>query len=332
MRLGYLIVLLAAVAALAGGCGEGSDAETSEAPTGKPQQFRVVLNGKPRAENVGVIMAHTRGYFKEAGLDVIIHEPLMPARAFPYVADGIVDVGIVHQPELVLGQQGGASVVAVAGVTTQPNVAMIWLRKSKIESVADLEGKTIAIPGRAFEKGFLEMFLARGGLTLADVKVKTAEYNLLPALISGRADAIFGGSWNVEGAELEARGLDPVITRVESLGAPSYEDLVLITRRDRLAEDPESIQEFVAAMVRGTAEAVEDPRFAGEVVAYRNDKVPGKATKAEFEATLPLLSESGQISGEKASELIDWMYAQGLIERKPPASELFSNDYLEEPE
>lgn len=328
MKISGLIVGLAAVTALIAGCGDGGGAETVEAPSQDLPELHVELPGEARIENMGILLAEINGYFSDAGLEVVVRDPVTPDRTFGYVAGGAVDLGIVHQPELVLAREEGVPVVAVASVITEPTTSMIWLQESKIDGIADLKGKTIATLGIYFEKPLLEKLLARGGLTLADVKIETVDEELVPALISGRADAIFGASWNAEGAELEARGLEPVITRLSSIGAPSYEELILIARQDRLSKDPQSIRDFISAIARGTAEALEDPEAAAETIAYRIGKVPGKVLDAESEATVPLLSESGEMSEEKAGQLIDWMYREGLIKRKPSVSTLLTNEYL----
>jgi putative hydroxymethylpyrimidine transport system substrate-binding protein len=205
--------------------------------------------------------------------------------------------------------------------------ALIWLRKPQIGGIADLKGKTIAIAGLPFERELLQSVLAGAGLTLDDVKVEFAGYELVPALLSGKADAIFG-SWNVEGIELEKRGLRPVVTRVQDLGVPAYEELVLIARRDRLERDPESIRDFIAAMNRGTAAAIEDPKAAANLIASGTSDPNRPAIEAEVKATLPLLSRSGRMDPELATGLTDWMHEEGLIQRAIPASELLTDDYL----
>lgn len=329
VKLRCLIMALALTVALAG-CGEGSSGETV-APREDVRELRVTLDGLVGAPNVGILIADAYGYFRDAGLDLTLSDPVLPVRPLPYVVGRSTEISVSHLPEVVLAQQKGDPVIAVGSVVPETTAAFIWLPEAKIDGIADLEGKTIAIPGLPFQERFLQNLLARAGLTLADVKIEDVGYDLVPALTRGRADAIFGGSWNVEGAELRAQGLRPVITRLQSLGVPSYEELVLIVRPDRLAKDPESIRDFIAAMDRGTAEALRDPEVAAEIVAYEEGKSLSPETKAEFEATLPLLSESGQMSEEKASQLVDWMYEQDMIKRKPSASELFTNEYLPQP-
>lgn len=276
-------------------------------------------------------MAGSLGYFEEANLHVITFRPATPSRPIEYVVDGTDDIGISHEPQVVLAKEKGAPIVALGSLISQPTLAMIWLDGSKIRNISDLKGKTIAIPGLSFQEQFLKSFLARGGLTLHDVKVKRVWYNLVPRLVEGRADAIFGGDWNAEGAQLQARGLHPVITRVQSLGFPAYDELVVIVRSDRLAEDPRAYRAFMSAVARGTAAAIENPKGMVEVLENDINANPDRSrggTEAEVKATLPMLSGIDPISSEQASNLMDWMREEGMIRRTWPASELFNNEYL----
>lgn len=319
-------------AALLAGCGGGGgEEETTVRLQQKMREVHVVLNGYDGAENVGILMADKLGYFREAGLQTVITSPATPDRAMEYVLDRTVEIGVSHQPQVVMSKAGGASVVAVGSVIPKPTAAMIWLEKSKIAGIADLKGKAIAVPGVPFQRSFLQSVLAGAGLTLEDVKVKTVPYGLVSALAKGRADAIFGGSWASEGAVLESRGLEPVITRVEELGIPSYDELTVIVRPDFLAKRPQVVRDFMAAVARGTAAAIGDPKAAVALVEESIESNPDlsrKATEATVAATLPELSEDGYMDPGQTKALVDWMRQQGLIDRGPPLSELLTNDYL----
>ncbi|HEU5062640.1 MAG TPA: ABC transporter substrate-binding protein [Solirubrobacterales bacterium] len=291
----------------------------------------MALDGYYGPENVGILMAEERGYFTDVGIDAIVTAPSPPSRPVSYVMSGIVDLAVSHQPQVAIARGKDLPVVAVGSLISRPTAAMIWLQRSRIGGIADLRGKTIAIPGLPFQEEFLASILARAGLTLADVEVRVAGYDLLPDLVKGRADAIFGGSWNLEGAVLEARGLDPVITRVQSLGVPSYDELVVIARSNRVSKDPQLIRDFMSAVARGTADALEDPEAAARVVVdgyEANPDLSRKSVEAEIEATLPLLSRSGYMDPAQAEGLVDWMQAEGMIRKKPPVSSLLTNEYL----
>jgi len=331
MKTPRLIPLLVAVVALLAGCGSGADAGTTEGSGQLLEGVYVELDGHPGPENVGILMAQRRGYFADAGLSVDIYTAGSPSYPIHYALNGSAEFAVANEPQIVLAQAKGLPIVAVGSILPEPTAAMIWLRGSKIKGIADLKGKTIAIPGLGFQKGFLKAILGRAGLTLADVKVKTVDYELLPTLEKGKADAIFGGSGNVEGAELEARGLDPVVTRVQDLGVPDYEELVLATSREYLSSEGQEVRAFMSAVTRGTAAAIEDPKEAVRAIEEEGEPGPEfnrKGAEAGLEATLPLLSTSGKMDTSTAAGLIDWMHEEGLVRRRPPVSELLTNRFV----
>jgi len=348
MKVSQWILGLAGAAALLAGC--GGEAKEEEALAGRPEAAReadkyrkwaksptarsdrllVSLEGLESPQSAGVL-AVERGFFNDVGLDVSAAFPAEPSRPTAYVARGIDDFGLAQMPQVVVGKEKGMPIVAVGSVVSQPTAAMIWLEESKIDGIADLAGKTIALPGVPFQARLLQAVLARAGLGLEDVKLKRVGYDLVSALLAGRADAIFGGSWNLEGVELELLGEKPVVTRVQDLGIPDYEEVVVVARTDFVAEKPEVVRNFMAAVARETAAAVEDPRATVELVRRAIGTTPlpdRKLVKAQVKATLPLLSRTGYMSPGGTEDLVDWMYAEGLIQRRWPSSELLTNEFI----
>jgi putative hydroxymethylpyrimidine transport system substrate-binding protein len=317
-------------------CGGGSGLQPAPEDGGQPRRsLQITLAGFAGPESVGLLMAQARGYFAEAGIEVSILRPASPAAPVNYVAEEVDDIGISHLPEVVLAKEEGLPVVAFGSLIPRPTAAMIWLKKSKIHGIADLKGKTIGIPGVPFQEDLLREVLARAGLTLQDVTGKIVGYNVVPRLVEGRVDAIFGGTWNVEGLELEARGLHPVILRARELGIPAFEELVFIARTDRLAREPGTIRAFLWAVRRGLEAAVEDPEEAAAFIAGHPEstsEVSKEEREIELAATLPLFSESGYMSPARANDLVEWMHEQGMIRKRPAASELLTNRYVPEPE
>jgi putative hydroxymethylpyrimidine transport system substrate-binding protein len=319
LGLGIAVVLLVA------GCGTGSGSEEPEKQPWRFQSLHVTLDDDAGPETAGLLMAHRLGYFEELGLGLTITPPLNPERPAQYVADGSVDVGITHEPQLVLAQEEGAPIVAVGSLVARPTMGLISLGKSKIEDLGDLKGKTVGIPGAPFQEEFLRAVMAKAGLKPSDVEVKPVDGEVVPELLSGRVDAIFGGSGNFEGAELEALGAKPYVIPAAELGIPPYDELVVIARRSRLDQNPELFRRFMTAVRRGTAAAVADPAGAAAAIDSASyGEAARKPTEAGLEATLPLLSRSGSVSAEQATGLIAWMHEEGMIERKPPASALIA--------
>lgn len=366
MRIAYVLGgLVAAVLLLAAGCGGGGTSDPAAtheqaaktqkveatAPQGEttvPEIFKnrgplecpshsseigVTLDADPYAENVGVVMAAAEGHFEDVGLRAFPAGPKNSTRAVKYVALGIDEIGIAQQPQVLLAteEEGGADLLAIGSVIKQNNSAMIWLPGSGIGDIADLKGKTIGIPGVPFQEAFLGEVLARAGLSLEDVEVKRTNYRSMGALLEGRVDAIFGVTWNVEGAALEARGAEPVIKRAQSLGIPGYEELVVIAPARCVAKHPSVYRDFMAALAKGPAAVRDHHGTAVSLIAENYGFDPRFRigdVRSSLQATMPLLSADAHMNLNRVAHLADWMYEKGILERKPPVRELFTNDYL----
>jgi putative hydroxymethylpyrimidine transport system substrate-binding protein len=328
-RIAALALALLTLTLLLAACGEKSEDSTAER-----EGFGLTLDFYPNPDHAGIYMAQKLGYFEEAGLDVSIDTPSDPAAPLKQVAAGRSDLAISYEPEVALAREQGLDVVAVAALVNRPLTSMIWLNKSGIKGVAGLEGKTIATAGIPYQDAFLKTILARVRLTPGDVKAVNVGFGLLPALVGGSAQAMLGGFSNVEGVDLRERGKGPVVTPVDRLGVPTYDELVLVARRQTLEEDPERFRLFLAALERGTTAAVEQPGAATKAITEANPDLEPKLTAAEVEATLPLLGARtqgqpyGYLDPKEWETFIGWMRDNGLIDSLPATSELLDNGYL----
>jgi putative hydroxymethylpyrimidine transport system substrate-binding protein len=335
MKLSRIPLIAVAVALLALALGLAACGEKSEETTGgEAQPLRLTLDFYPNADHAGIYMAEKLGYFDEAGLDVEIQTPSDPAAPMKLVAAGETDLAISYEPELALAHDKGLDVVAIAALVNRPLTSLIWLGKSGIKGVADLKGKTVATAGIPYQDAFLRTILGRAGVSPGTVKAVNVGFGLLPALISGSAEAMLGGYSNVEGVDLRQRGKDPVVTTVDQLGVPTYNELVLVANRGRLEADPERFRLFLAALERGTAAAVEQPGAATKAVLEANHDLDAKLTEAEVKATLPLLGARvqgqpyGYMDPAEWKTFGGWMRDNELIDSLPLPAELLSNDYL----
>ncbi len=331
-RTSVLAALVAAIALALGlaACGEKSEDVTGSAPT----PLSLTLDFYPNPDHAGIYMAEKLGYFADAGLDVSIQTPSDPAAPTKLVAAGQTDLAISYEPEVVLAHEKGLDVVAVGALVDRPLTSMIWLAKSGIKGIGDLRGKTIATAGIPYQDAYLKTILARANLSPDDVKTVNVGFGLLPALLGGKADAMLGGFSNVEGVDLRLSGKDPVVTPVDRLGVPTYDELVLVARREQLEEDPQAIQLFLAALARGTAAAADDPQATTAALLEANPDLDPKLTRAEVAATLPLLNppRNGQPYGYmnplRWRAFTAWMRDNELISSLPPPSGELSNAYL----
>jgi putative hydroxymethylpyrimidine transport system substrate-binding protein len=328
-RIAAIAVAVLVLPLLLAACGEKSEDES-----GGAQPLSLALDFYPNPDHAGIYMAQKLGYFEEAGLDVGIEAPSDPSLPIKQVAAGRTDLAISYEPEVVLAQEKGLDVVAIGALVNRPLTSMIWLAKSGLKSVAGLKGKTVAYAGIPYQEAFLKTILGRAGLSLSDVKAVNVGFGLLPALVGGSAQAMLGGYSNVEGVDLRERGLKPVVTPVDRLGVPTYDELVLVANRETLEAEPEKFRLFIAALERGTDAALAQPGAATKAVLEANDGLDPKLTQAEVEATLPLLGARtegrpyGFMDPASWDAFAGWMRDNSLIESLPTAAQLLSNAYL----
>jgi putative hydroxymethylpyrimidine transport system substrate-binding protein len=324
------IALVTLAGAMLAGCGEKD--ETTSA--GSTEPFTLALDFYVNPDHAGIYTAVERGYFEQAGLDVQPQVPSDPAAPIKQVAAGRADLAISYEPEVILARDQGLPVKAVAGLVPSPLTSLISLPEAKIRDVADLRGKTVATAGIPYQTDFLETMLDEAGVPPDDVEQVDVGLNLLPAVLSGRADAILGGFLNVEGIDLSERGKDPRVVPVDELGVPTYDELVLVANEDTVEDDPESVRLFIAALERGTQDAVDDPAMATDAVLAAGDGLDPKLTQAEIDATLPLLLPEtgnhpyGYMDPQEWEEFAGFFADRGLIERRPTADDLLTNELL----
>jgi putative hydroxymethylpyrimidine transport system substrate-binding protein len=285
-RLALAAAVLVALAAA--GCGE----KTEGGPSAR-DQLTLALDFYVNADHAGIYEALDQGYFRDAGLDVRPQVPSDPSAPIKEVAAGRADLAISYEPEVMLAHEQGLPVKAVAALVQRPLTSLISVGSAGINGVKDLAGKTIATAGIPYQDAYLQTILGGAGLTMDDVNEVNVQQGLLPAVISGRADAMLGGFSNVEGVDLRLRGENPRVVPVDRLGIPTYDELVLVASDDELAHDPQPIRLFIAALERGTRAAAADPAQATTSVLDAGNGLDPKFTAAEVRQTLPLLAQRG---------------------------------------
>jgi putative hydroxymethylpyrimidine transport system substrate-binding protein len=322
-----------AIAALALGltaCG-GGDETTDSASS--PQAFDLDLDWYVNPDHAGIFTALNRGYFRDEGLDVKPHVPSDPSAPIKEVAAGRADLAVSYEPEVLLARDQGLDVEAVAAVVDSPLTSLISLPQAGIAKPSDLDGKTVGTAGIPYQSDYLETILESAGLTKSDAKEVNVGLNLLPTLIGGKVDAILGGFRNIEGVDLSLRGLNPAIAPVDQLGVPTYDELVLVAKESTVDENPDQIRAFIAALARGTDDAVAHPQEAANDILEAGKGLDPAQTQAEVDATLPLLeAEQGRPYGEMDTaewqRYANWMSDHDLIDELPPIQDVLTNQLL----
>jgi putative hydroxymethylpyrimidine transport system substrate-binding protein len=331
-RLAAALVASSILALSAAGCGGGSDDASLGTPA-NPQPFSLELDWYANPDHAGIFTAIDNGFFRQVGLDVTPQVPSDPSAPIKEVAAGRVDLAISYEPEVLLAADKGLDVEAVGAVVDSPLTSLISLPRSDITSASALNGKTVGTAGIPYQSDYLETILQTAGLPTSAAQEVNVGLNLLPTLIGGKVDAILGGFRNIEGVDLQQRGLDPRIIPVDQLGVPTYDELVLVARRSTVDAHPEAIRAFIEALGRGTDYARAHPQEAANAVLSAGKGLDPMQTRAEVGATLPLLAPPqgkpyGYLDPTAWRAYARWMADHDLISSPPPPSEVLTNQLL----
>ena len=302
------------------------------AAAGGGEKVTLTLDWTPNPDHVGFYVARDTGLFAKAGLDVTIRAPSDPTAPLKLVAAGKSDLAVSYEQELFFAAAKKLPVVAVAAVVPQPLNSFMAIEPT-IRSVHDLAGRTVGITGVPSDYATLDAALKSAALTRKDVKIVNVGYNLLPALLAHKVDAVLGVYRNVEGIQLQQRGLRPTIIPVDRAGVPTYDELVLVASSSRLRSDPgyrSRVKRFVGAFLAGTAQARRDPQRALAILRRVTASDPAFLTRATH-ATLALLAGRdgpGCVRVAEWQRFGNWMRAQSLLARPVAISSVVTTRFL----
>ena len=101
-----------------------------------------------------------------------------------------------------------------------------------------------------------------------------------------------------------------------------------------LKDKPDLVRKFVTAALRGMKDIMDDPNKAAEdfvkfVPEWKGKEGAVKAT-LNYYATLvyPGQKQLGEVNVERLSNLQDFYLAKGIIQRKSPIEELYTNQFI----
>lgn len=301
-------------------------------PVTAADEISVALDWFPNANHAGLFMARDKGNFTRANLQVDLYTPSDPTVVLQTVGAGRDTFGISYQTDLLLARSQDVPVVSVAALVQHPLVCVMSLKSAGITRPGDLAGKTVAYPGIPSQEAFLAAMLESDGKELADVTLINVEFNLLPALISGQAQAVMGAYRTHETILAEREGYPVDILRVEEWGVPDFYELVLVASEETATRRPEMVTAFLSAMREGYLAAIADPAAALQTLVDAFPETDEEVERAGLELLIPLwLDETGDVgvqTEERWNAYANWMVARGLIASSLDIASAYRTDLL----
>lgn len=268
-----------------------------------------------------VVIAQQKGYFNDEGLSVKIQEPADPSMPAKLVAANNIDLAISYQPNLTIDVAAGLPLIRAATLIATPLNALMVLDNGKINSLADLKGKTIGIAIAGNEEATIGTMLSRAGVDYNQVKIINVGWALSSALASGKVDAIWGGLRNFETNQLALEGYKVKSFFPEEHGVPPYDELVFVANANTY--DAKAIKKFTRALEKATQFIVNHPEESWQTfVSYAPDTLNNELNKRAWNDTLTRFAlRPAAIDLARYDNFAKFMYQHQIIASRPQAQD-----------
>src|SRR3989475_9894503 len=294
----------------------------------KTQWVTVAVEWFLNPDHLPIVAAKEKGFFREVGLELSILVPTVPEESLDLVGHGKAAVGVGAQTNLTKPRAPGQPLISLGPLPAHTVVGLMYLKNGPIKSLEDLRGKRVGWPGLEIDLPILGTMLEAAGLTHADIVPVDVGFALTDALISGKADAVFGAFVNYEQVEAESKGASVEFVSPTQYNVPDMYQLVVMTSDRMVKQKPEVVRKFVRAYARGLALVHEQSDEALSLYNKANAMADRTLSARTFGATLPFFPRELRQETARWKAVHDWLYARSVIKKKLPLKDLFTNAFV----
>jgi len=303
-------------------------------------KLKMVLNWKYQGPQGWFFLAQDRGYFKAAGLDVVMDQGNGSGAGVPLVANGTYDVafGDINALIELAAKKPDDAPIAVYVMYNRPPFTIAVKSDSKIKTPKDLEGKTL---GGAANDGALKLFPAFCKITKIDcstIKITNMQPNLREQmLMQGQVDGVFGYV-NTIRFSAKLMGVDDSKIRYINYGdygMDLYSNAIIVSKK-LAKENPQAVKGLIAAINHGLKDSLKDPDAAVAAVAKREPLINKKVERDRLDATLkdemnhPEIAKIGlgNVDTARLKKSIDILVEADKLPRTPKVDDIYTPAFM----
>lgn len=299
------------------------------------EKIRIVLDWTPNTNHTGLYVAQEKGYFAVQGLEVEIMQP-PEGSTTSLVGAGGAEMGIGFQDTLAatFASDSPIPVTAIAAIIQHNTSGILSLKETGIDKPGKMAGHSYATWDSPIELAMIKKIVE-------DDDGKFEDIELIPNTVTDEVTALQTDidsvwvyyAWG--GIKAEIAGLETNYLNFADYGMEL--DLytpVIIANNDFLKNKPETAKKALAAIKAGYEFAVANPDKAAQILLQAAPELDEELVKKSQEWLKDKYKAEverwGYIDQERWDAFYNWLYDNGLIEKRIPDGFGFSNDYLPE--
>ncbi len=235
---------------------------------------------------------------------------------------GDIDIGYIGPVPAISANVKSDGDVVILSAASQAGAELVKASGSDIQSVKDLDGKTVAVPqiGNTQHLCLLKL-LSDNGLAPVDeggtVKVTAVENaDVQNMMDQGNIDAaVVPEPW---GSTLVKNGAEIVLDYDQLYLEGNYPVAVVVVRKEFQEQYPELVEEFLAQHEAATTQINSDTEKAAQIINDEINDATGKSLSRDIlNSAFKKMTISTEINKEAMDDFADICLEQKFIDKKP---------------
>ena len=218
---------------------------------------KISLAVTPWPASSAVYIAQEKGYFREEGLDVALHNYISGHLGVNAMLAGKEDVATAGESPIARAALEGKPISVVATICEIDQAILVIARKDRgISSFSDLKGKKIGLAATSAADYFLHIFLTTNGMDPREVRiVNMTPDKAVASLLKGEVDAV--STWSPHTSVLRDKLGDNALV----LGDPGLYTMMwnLVATPDYIKNNPGRVRKLLRAIVRANRFITDSP-------------------------------------------------------------------------
>ena len=289
----------------------------------------VQLSWSHQAEFAGFYAAEQQCYFHEEGLKVTFLEGGPEVDFIKPVADGRAQFGIAQPADLILARAAGKPVRGVSVIFQRSPIVFFSKQDSGIARPQDFVGRKVRTAVTVEQT--LRAMMAKEGIAQDQYEPVYLPSDI-KQFISGDVP-VWGGFINVFVLEVQKAGYKVNIISPDDYGVHFYGD-TLITTDSLNQKNPDLVQRFMRATLKGWTYALENPEAIGTYIEKYTPNVDADLEADKMIASIPLINTGedhiGWMNQETWEAMTQTLRTQGDLKQPLQVDDVYTMQFLEE--
>jgi NitT/TauT family transport system substrate-binding protein len=275
-------------------------------------EVSVRLKWTHQTQFAGIYMADKEGYYSDENLKVTIEAvDFDQMLSVDKVVEGKNTFGIGAADEVIVARSNGAPVRAIAVVYRISPQVYMSIGDIKVSKPQDLIGKSVGI-GQGSGLWTFNSMISKAGIDPSQITV--TDPKTFDTLECAQRFDVCNAYSTDSIVKANMQGIENSAIWPGDYGVPFYAD-VIFTTDDFIAKNPDVVERFLRASMRGWQSAIENPEKAVDATLAFDTQLEREFQLQSLRATIPLVDTGTLPIGVMEPEMWQQMY-NILLEQK----------------